>query len=141
MKTINLQLGFWRCLLTSLSSFCVILLFSILLHLIPISHLHPREVVIPYFLYPPNILDWLFRLNIILKKQSPPFHPPIRPTLQLLLYLIFFKTPQIDFWKRKKKSKTALAPRRYELGCILRILLFSDAISNKCCFHLTSYVT
>lgn len=141
MKTINLQLGFWRCLLTSLSSFCVILLFSILLHLIPISHLHPREVVIPYFLYPPNILDWLFRLNIILKNKALPFIPQSDQPLQLLLYLIFFKTPQIDFWKTKKKSKTALAPRRYELGCILRILLFSDAISNKCCFHLTSYVT
>lgn len=141
MKTINLQLGFWRCLLTSLSSFCVILLFSILLHLIPISHLHPREVVIPYFLYPPNILDWLFRLNIIFKKQSPPFHPPIRPTLTATSLSNLFQNPSNRLLEDKKKSKTALAPRRYELGCILRILLFSDAISNKCCFHLTSYIT
>lgn len=76
---------------------------------IPISYLCPREVVlsvIPYFLDPQNLLDWLYQLNVALKHKALPFIPKSNQHFQLLLYLIFLKTSQIDSKGGKKKTKT-----------------------------------
>lgn len=111
----------------------------------PASHSHfpstPQRSCYSLFPVSPKYPRLALSAQRYIKKQSPPFHPPIRPTLTATSLSNLFQNPSNRLLEDKKKSKTALAPRRYELGCILRILLFSDAISNKCCFHLTSYVT
>lgn len=89
--------------------FCSIPFYA---HPIHISHLCPREVVlsvIPYFLDPQNLLDWLYQLNVALKNKALPFIPKSSQRLQILLYLIFLKTSQIDS-EGGKKTK----PRKHK---------------------------
>ena len=71
-----------------------------------------------------------FQFKIFYENNS--LLPQSNQFFQLLLNLIFFKTPEIE--GVKEKIKTAFVPRWHESGCILRILPFSEALSNKCCF-------